>query len=71
MSVDIKKIRKKKYLTQKDVADQVGISNTYYSLIETGLRRPSPPVAQKLASVLGFPNEWYKLLETTVEGAVS
>ncbi len=63
--MNLKLIRKEKLMSQKEVAKQAGISNTYYSLIESGARRPSPPVAQKLASALGFSEEWYKLLENT------
>ena len=32
-------------------------------MVETGERRPSPEVAKRIADVLGFGNEWYRLLE--------
>lgn len=52
-------------LSQKAVAKLAEITPAYYSYIENGDRRPSVIVAQKIAAVLGFPNEWYKLLENT------
>ena len=33
-------------------------------MVETGERRPSPEVAKRIADVLGFGSEWYRLLET-------
>ena len=65
MKLNLKLIREEKLLQQKDVAKQAGISYSYYSLIESGFRRPSPPVAQKIAAALGVSDEWYKLLEDT------
>ena len=59
----LKKLRLLKDKKQQDVANAAGITAAYYSMIETGERRPSPEVAKKIATVLGFENEWYKLLE--------
>ncbi len=56
--------RHKNNLTQHKVADMVGISTQHYNFIENRRRRPSPDVAKRIASILGFPDEWYRLLET-------
>lgn len=50
----LKKLRSKKGMTQRGLAACVGVSQNFYSSIETGERRPSPEVAQKLADVLDF-----------------
>lgn len=39
-------------ITQEKVAEMVGISRSYYALIELGLRNPSYGLAKKIASVL-------------------
>lgn len=51
------KIRKKSKFTQVDIAKLVGISDGYYSMIETGKRIPSIKVAKKIATVLNIPWE--------------
>lgn len=40
--------------TQGEVAYLAGISRPYYNMIEAGKKTPSPPIAQKIATVLGF-----------------
>ena len=55
----LKQYRTRLGLTQEAVA----ISRAGYTMIETGRRRPSPDVAKRIATVLGFPNDWYRLLE--------
>lgn len=49
-------LRKSKNLSQREVADASGISNNYYSWIETGERGNPLPVdtAKKIAEALGF-----------------
>ena len=59
----LKTMRTEQALTQGLIADRVGISISHYSMIESGERRPSPEVARRIADVLGFSDEWYKLLE--------
>lgn len=49
--------------TQLDIAMSVNISGPFYSMIECGRRRPSPDIAKRIASVLGFADEWYRLLD--------
>ena len=47
-------MREAKSMSEKQVADLVGISQPAYHTIETGDRNPSVPTAQKIAQVLGF-----------------
>lgn len=50
----LKEQRTKKNLTMRQVCDEVDISEGYYSMIESGERRPSVETAKKIAAVLGF-----------------
>lgn len=59
----LKQYRTRLGLTQEAVAEEVKISRAGYTMIETGRRRPSPDVAKRIATVLGFPDDWYRLLE--------
>jgi transcriptional regulator with XRE-family HTH domain len=52
--LQLKELRLKKNLDQKDVAEIVGITPQFYSYIEAGERRPSPEKAKKIAEILGF-----------------
>lgn len=49
-------LRECKEYTQEQVSELCGIKRPYYTMIETGKRRPSVDVAKKIASALGF--EW-------------
>lgn len=53
-----------KHLKHSDVADKAKINRSYFTQIINNRRRPSPDVAKRIATVLGFPDEWYRLLET-------
>ena len=59
----LKKMRMESLYSQKEFAQVIGISQNHYSNIENGVRRPSPEVAKRIADVLGFGSEWYRLLE--------
>ena len=50
---NIKQERIKRKLTQREVADYVGIHITTYSNIERGLRNPSLDIALKIADFFG------------------
>lgn len=50
----LKNKRELNKLTQGELAELVGVSRIYISNIETGVRNPSPKVAKKLATLLGF-----------------
>lgn len=57
----LKKLRMQKDVTMRQVADVAGISESMYSLIESGKRRPSPDVAKRIGSFLGF--EWTRFFD--------
>lgn len=40
---------------QKEIASAVGITTSYYGMIETGVRKPSLEVAIRIASYFGIP----------------
>lgn len=54
-------IREEKKISQKYVSEQVGIAQPSYFNIEAGKRRPSVPVAKKIAAALGF--DWTRFYE--------
>ncbi len=57
----LRTLRNAKSISMRQVSSEAGISESYYSLIESGERRPSPEVAKKLAVLLGF--DWTKFFE--------
>lgn len=52
MNNRLKEARLAKQLTQRELAKMVGISESYYCQLETGARRISLPVAQKISVAL-------------------
>lgn len=50
----LKALRFQKGLTQQDVAENAQIERSYYTMIETGRRKPSVLVAKAIGSTLGF-----------------
>lgn len=50
----LKDKRLKKNLTMRQVSEASNISESFYSMIESGERRPSVETAKKIAAVLGF-----------------
>lgn len=48
----LRDLRKQKNLTQKQLAEQIGVQNSVISFYEVGDRTPSPDILRKLASVL-------------------
>ena len=59
------KARKNKNLTMAEVAARSNISESYYSLIESGNRDVPVHTAKKIAKVLGF--NWTKFYEDDPE----
>ena len=43
--------------SQQETADRIGISRSYYAMLESSSRAPSVAVAQKLARVFNL--DWY------------
>lgn len=50
----LKKERKKRGLSQRKVADQVGIATTTYTNIENGKRNPRLATAKKISDFFGI-----------------
>lgn len=49
----IQKIRKSKNITQEELAEKIGTSQTWIAYIETGRNRPNIKMLEKIAKVLG------------------
>lgn len=52
--VDLKKIREQQEMTQIQLGEKTGLSNSYISMIENKERRPSVDAAMRIAKALGF-----------------
>lgn len=52
--VDLKEIRTKKNITQKKLADIVGVKRVTITNIENGINKPSISTAKKLGDYFGF-----------------
>jgi transcriptional regulator with XRE-family HTH domain len=52
--IGVRELRKRRKLTQSEVASRVGITATYLSQIETGQRNPTLAVVVGLARALGL-----------------
>jgi putative transcriptional regulator len=50
----LKELRIQKGLTQNSVAEKCEIERAYYTMIETGSRRPSVDVAKSIGEAIGF-----------------
>ncbi len=57
------KLRKRKKMTQQEVASKAFIERSYYAQIERGIRKPSPEVTIKLGEVLDFHASSFNLEE--------
>ena len=51
-SQNLKKAREQKGLTQKDVAEIIGVAKSTYSLYESGSREPNVQTIKKIADTL-------------------
>ena len=49
----IQKIRQSKNITQEELAEKIGTSQTWIAYIETGRNRPNLKMLEKIAKVLG------------------
>ena len=52
---NVRKLRSRKKLSQKVLADKVGISVSYVSMLERGQRSPPLETIEKVARALGVP----------------
>lgn len=50
---NVRRLRAKKKLSQKSLADRVGISVSYVSMLERGQRSPPLETVEKMARALG------------------
>lgn len=57
----LKEERNRKGVSQKSIAETIGIARVSYARIENGERNPSVETAKKIADVLGF--EWTRFYE--------
>jgi len=54
----LRRLRKEKNMTQKQLAERVGLKNSVISFYETGERLPSPEVIKKLAATLQVSSDY-------------
>ncbi len=54
MRTKMREIRNQLGYTDKQAADLAGISRSYYTLVETGMRTPSLPMALRIKKALGY-----------------
>jgi transcriptional regulator with XRE-family HTH domain len=54
-ATNVRRFRAKKKLSQKALADRIGISVSYVSMLERGQRSPPLETIEKLAKALGVP----------------
>ena len=47
--------------SQQEVANEIGIAQSTYASIETGARKPSVPMAKRIAKAMGF--DWVLFFE--------
>jgi transcriptional regulator with XRE-family HTH domain len=62
----IKKVRKQKGMTQKELADKLGITNNSLSRYEIGERQPPVDMLEKIANALGV-QMWELLYDGNIE----
>ena len=68
MELRLKEIRLMKKLTQREVADMLGVSSVAYSRYENGTREPSIDILLKLSSIYNISVDYLignKLVERT------
>lgn len=57
----LKEIRLSAGDTQEQAAAKAGVNRSFYSMLELGIRKPSPKVAKKIANAMGF--DWTRFYE--------
>lgn len=56
--VNLREARKASGMTQKEVAEKIGVARSTYALYETGERSPDVEVVKKLATVLNVSGDY-------------
>ena len=59
----LKDAREKKNLSQRDLADQIGVSQPAYQYYEKGFKLPTLPVAKRICVVLNISLDYLVGLE--------
>lgn len=67
----LRNLRKQKNLTQKQLADMIGVKNSIISFYEVGDRIPSPEIIIKLAKALHTTSDYLLGIEKTESVDVS
>lgn len=62
-SIRLRELRKAKHLTQKQLAQRVGVTRGMVSAMESDMRYPSYPVLIRLAAVLGTTTDYLLCVE--------
>ena len=57
MRLKLKEVRKRKFLTQQELADRLGVTKATISRMESGVNEPRPSTVRKLAEALGVEPE--------------
>ncbi len=71
MSMTLKEARRRRFLSQRELAAQSGISRLTISLIEQGRTRPHPKTARELARALELDPNDVAWPESPEEGGAS
>lgn len=67
----LKELREQNDLTQCDLAELLGVSQACVGNYESGIRRPRPKVAEKIADLFGLnPTELWEMLYASKESEV-
>lgn len=61
----LRRLRKEKNLTQKQLADLIGVKHSVISFYEVGDRVPSPEVIKKLAAALHVSSDYLLGIESS------
>jgi transcriptional regulator with XRE-family HTH domain len=54
-AANVRRLRSRKKMSQKALADKIGISVSYVSMLERGQRSPPLETIEKMAKALGVP----------------
>jgi transcriptional regulator with XRE-family HTH domain len=65
----VAELRKKRGLTQEQLADAVSVSRSVLSLVEAGIRPPSKEMAKKLSVYFRVPAEMFLFEDAQVSGS--
>lgn len=64
-------VRKKKGLSQGDLAESAGVSQTYLSLVECGHAMPTLPLLERISAALGVPTYYLAFMGLDVETEIA